>query len=539
MGYKSLSKSQGSYSFGYKASALGTGCFAMGSVGVDTLGNFTNELTVADGIHSFAIGQGATTISGIGNMAIGPNTTAQGSLRSLAIGYRSLAMDKYSISIGTEGMYTSDMYPTPAIAQNVAEGSSSMALGFGNRTFSNYSLSFGIANKSYGYRSISMGYRTIAEGDYSITLGDKITAKAYGSFVIGRYNIIEGDSLNWVNTDPLFVIGNGSKVLMSVVRSNALTVLKNGYTGINTNQPVQMLDVNGNGIIRGTIQTGGESIELNTISTGNRYAYIDFHGDDTYTDYSLRIMRYNSGINAASRFHHRGTGSFQFYNQEAAPFRFYSNSSEVFTISSNGYIGIGDITPNYKLDIYDNSTELYAARIFKDYNSSSYGGLMIQAGADDGSGTNIMVGCYDGNGTYAGSLAIDGTILKLVTPSDKNLKSNIENTQLKGLEIINKLRIVDFEYKKSPGIKHTGYIAQEVNEVFPEMVTFNEQEGIFQISQMQLIPILNKAIQEQQMQIDDLNHENINLKSKLDEINTLYQDVIKRLMDIENKEKNK
>ncbi|MDX9695852.1 MAG: tail fiber domain-containing protein [Bacteroidales bacterium] len=553
LGYNALSNNMGAYSFGYKANALGVGCFALGSVGVDTLGRYTDELTVADGIHSFAIGQGAQTENGIGNMAIGPNAYSGGSLYSFAMGYKAQAIEEKSISIGSDGMSTGDFYPTPLISSNSAQGSSSMALGFGNTAIRNNSIAFGIANKSYGYRSISMGYRSKSEGDYSITLGDKVVAKAYSSMVVGRYNIIEGDSLNWVSTDPLFVIGNGSKVMMSVVRSNAMTVLKNGYTGINTNQPAQMLDVNGNGIIRGTIQTGGESFELNTIGSGNRYAYIDFHGDDTYTDYSLRIMRFNSGSNAVSRIHHRGTGNLELYAQEAAAMRFYTSGTERLTILSNGNIGIGnsnptsydlDVTgtgrfttsayfattsgrvgigltnPSYKMDIYDNSTELYAAKIFKDYNSSSYGGLMIQAGADDGSGTNIMVACYNGAGSYKGGLAIisNGNV-SLATASDYRLKDKIENTQTNGLDILMKLRVVDFEFKDSPGIKQTGYIAQEVNNVYPEMVSFNEQEDIYQISQMQLIPVLNKAIQEQQVEIESLKSENLQLKIKLEEFN--------------------
>ena len=44
----------------------------------------------------------------------------------------------------------------------------------------------------------------------------------------------------WVNTDPLFMVGNGA---VTNARHNAITSLKNGYTGINTSSPQAMLHV--------------------------------------------------------------------------------------------------------------------------------------------------------------------------------------------------------------------------------------------------------------------------------------------------------
>lgn len=54
--------------------------------------------------------------------------------------------------------------------------------------------------------------------------------------------------------------------------------------------------------------TGSAVIELGNGRTGNGYSYIDFHGDTTYTDYGLRIIRNNSGPDADSLIAHRGAG---------------------------------------------------------------------------------------------------------------------------------------------------------------------------------------------------------------------------------------
>jgi hypothetical protein len=57
---------------------------------------------------------------------------------------------------------------------------------------------------------------------------------------IGLYNVGGGNPSFWVDTDPLFEIGNGSDDLN---RANAMTVLKNGNVGIGTTTPAYKLDV--------------------------------------------------------------------------------------------------------------------------------------------------------------------------------------------------------------------------------------------------------------------------------------------------------
>jgi sugar/nucleoside kinase (ribokinase family) len=51
--------------------------------------------------------------------------------------------------------------------------------------------------------------------------------------------------------------------------------------------------------------------------TGNRYAYLDFVGDDTYTDYGLRIIRNNGGVNTESNITHRGTGHLNIVTEDS------------------------------------------------------------------------------------------------------------------------------------------------------------------------------------------------------------------------------
>ena len=67
--------------------------------------------------------------------------------------------------------------------------------------------------------------------------------------------------------------------------------------------PTNTLNISSTGANQAT------AVEIGGNATGNRYSFIDLHGDDTYTDFSLRIIRGNSGANAESQIVHQGTGT--------------------------------------------------------------------------------------------------------------------------------------------------------------------------------------------------------------------------------------
>lgn len=79
--------------------------------------------------------------------------------------------------------------------------------------------------------------------------------------------------------------------------------------------------------VNGEFVTGAANIEVNSLGSGNRYAYIDLHGDDTYTDFSLRLIRLNTGANAVSQLQHRGTGELQIRAEDAGDIVFYTSAT--------------------------------------------------------------------------------------------------------------------------------------------------------------------------------------------------------------------
>ena len=136
------------------------------------------------------------------------------------------------------------------------------------------------------------------------------------------------------------------------------------------------------------------------------------------------------------------------------------------------------------------------------YTSASYasGGynMIFQAAPPSGSDTNMLL-CYL-NGNIVNRFNSYGQY------SDRKLKENIVDTTPK-LEDVKKIRIRNFNFKDDP-YKQIGVIAQEFEEVFPGLVEDKEvpdqDETTKTVKYSVLVPILVKAIQEQQVIIDDL-----------------------------------
>ena len=91
---------------------------------------------------------------------------------------------------------------------------------------------------------------------------------------------------------------------------------------------------------RGDVNAGGHrllnfnispsSIEVGAGLTGNRSAWVDLIGDDTYTDYGMRMIR-NPGPDGGSSIANRGLGALIMDNQDGAPF--YVRGSSVVRLA--------------------------------------------------------------------------------------------------------------------------------------------------------------------------------------------------------------
>jgi len=195
---------------GIASTAMGAGCIAQGNTST-AMGLFSNAL--AD--YSTAIGYQAQA-SGDKSIALGNSTNASGNY----------ATSMGSVSIASGAVATAMGY------NNEASGDHATAMGHSTNASGNISLSMGFNTNASGDGSMAMGWSSQAEGWMTAALGRGTHAKAFTSTAIGSYNDeIAGSSKTlWVETDPIFYIGNGE---MDSSPSNAMVVYKNGNTDIN------------------------------------------------------------------------------------------------------------------------------------------------------------------------------------------------------------------------------------------------------------------------------------------------------------------
>lgn len=128
----------------------------------------------------------------------------------------------------------------------IASGSYSTALGELTTAQGVGSTAWGEDNTAVGVLSTTWGTANNARGVNSTVFGQGNETNSHLAVVFGRYNdrTLTGSAVGaWNGPDPIFMIGNGSSVNN---RSNALTILKNGFVGINTASPFASLHMRAN-----------------------------------------------------------------------------------------------------------------------------------------------------------------------------------------------------------------------------------------------------------------------------------------------------
>ena len=106
----------------------------------------------------------------------------------------------------------------------------------------------------------------------------------------------------------------------------------------------------------------------------------------------------------------------------------------------------------------------------------------------------------------------DITSFSSTVASDKRLKTNIKKIEY-GLKDVLQLRGVEFDWKEKRNGKHDiGFIAQEVQEIIPEVINEipdlqDETNKYLGVDYSKIVPLLVESIKEQQQQIEDLINE--------------------------------
>lgn len=347
----------------------------------------------------------------------------------------------------------------------------------------------------------------------------------YGSGQTPNYSYITGDESRAPFNDPDLVI-----------RANT------GNVGIASNNPASRLEVE---VETDTNQENNSTFSLvsnNPIGLGNNAEFmLEFYmasrlnGSSTAT-WDSTVSTISSRSNRSAYARHLAFGT---------------HDDERMRITSNGNIGVGTTIPYTKLTVIgtagntnlegtnydliagfqesvgggglsistnpstsdvllvpgqDNTDMIFGSNTGSSPHDES---MRIQSNGNVGIGTPAPSELLDVNGNgrfravtsgaYANDLSLTANGTLTTASSDRRLKTNISNISY-GLDEVLHLNPVQYQWKENDQASSydLGFIAQEMKEVLPQIVFQNSHDGFYGINYTRIIPVLTKAIQEQQ-----------------------------------------
>lgn len=494
--------------------------------------------------HNTALGFYAlyTNVEGAWNTAVGSyagnsnNSGTSNTFLGYAAGY-SNEIAHTNVAIGAYALYgntdrnhlvaigDSALFHNGAGAVNYFDGRLNTAIG----SKSLYSNTTGAFNTACGFHSLysnTTGFQNTAFGDgalYSNNTGISNTAVGEQALVLnttGSNNTACGSGALFNNTDRSNLVAIGDSALFnnglgvvnsyhatmnSAVGSKSLISNTTGY--YNSAFGYHALQANSSG--NGNTSVGTESMVLNT--TGN---------NNTASGYRALMHNLSGANNAALGFqsmHDNQSGS------ENTAVGYYSMLGMIDGI---GNTAIGSCTMkniwhgNFNTIIGDSAGYELGGTAMN--NVIAIGHKADMPFADNeimiGNNTNTALYCY---AAYNGSMSPGGERDLYVNSTGKigylssssRYKDNIENMDEIGW--IYKLRPVNFTYKEDEQKnKRFGLIAEEVEQVIPELVSYNEKGEPETVTYSSLITPLLKAVQDQQREIEELKARIMELESK-------------------------
>ena len=347
------------------------------------------------------------------------------------------------------------------------------------------------------------------------TMSGSGNLNVHGHTTTTELNLPSGGMVDWANGDARIVEGlvnnyslsfqtwNGSALNTALRLDGDNTAIFEGNVGIGTTTPSAKLHIND-----GSAVTTSDANNM-LLLTRNNHAYIMFSCPD--------------GKDSGLHFHNTTDNSFvgriaYDHNSTGDNMLFTVGSVEAMRIESGGNVGIGTTNPANKLDVRGVGTvarfvssNAYVDQIMVNSGATNFlnfNGSTFNLYNNGGSASNVTLSITPTDATFTGNVTVEGA---LTETSARRFKGNIKTLD-KQINNISKLNPVTFDWKKD-GKSDIGFIAEEVKEIYPELVS--EKEGEIQgVQYTKLTAVLVKAIQDQQKQIDELKKEIFILKKK-------------------------
>jgi hypothetical protein len=414
-----------------------TGSTRFGSLSSDTM-KITGSVSISGSSTALNVNSGAFFISSSGNVGIGtinPSTrlTISKPIDFTAYGSGSQAIDFKVYYPG---------YDLDTVKASIYVGISSIA---SLNTQSGY-MSFMTSNAG------TLAERMRIEKDGTIGIGTTIPS----AFIDIRKNVFTPTS----TAASVLIEERGTYQMgMEFYIHNAGTYLAGRPSGGVGTCNTAALRIAGGGLINGNFTGGGGVTFMPSTTIGSVLAVGDSDGFIFYTTGSLTA---GTGINLAN--------------------------NEVMRITNKGYTKMTNSgTYNSVTGIYHEmvqSVNNYQSATISHIGSSPYGLELAFTGADPNNATNWGLGFYATTPSFVWIYRIysNGTV---GARSDARWKKNIETTRNGYLEDLCKLRVVKYNWynNEENAPKELGLIAQEVEEVFPNLVSYDKVTTKKQVKQ--------------------------------------------------------
>mgnify|MGYP000461611663 CR=1 FL=1 len=302
------------------------------------------------------------------------------------------------------------------------------------------------------------------------------------------------------------------KLVLNIIVCIAL-IKVHAQTGIGTTTPVNKFEVvtstanaassgsASNGNLRLGVTVGSHVLDFG-LSSSSTYAWLQARSKSNYaTNYNLLLNPNGGNI---------GAGTLDAYSTLTVGNASGTIAGEIsinpaFTSNEGGQINIkkslNGSTADWIIDQYGTNASDARLRIFNSISESN--GITILENGNVGMG----------NLTPSVRLQVSGDIIanSIAGSSDIRFKKNIQTVE-HALDKIKALRGVYFNWNKEAfpdknfgNQNELGFIAQEVEQVVPEIVTRdNTKEEYRSVKYDKLVALLVEAIKEQQKQIDSL-----------------------------------
>jgi len=451
------------------------------------------------GAVSTAMGR-STDATGWASTAMGGYTLASGQA-STAMGYYSIAADYGSLAIGQYNLSNA----TANDADNFSTSNVAFVIGNG----------VDASNKSDAFKVMFNGDATVS-GDLSIK-GNDIYSSSAAAITLTGSNVstlgdltVTGNDITFGNGETISNGVNGTISLTStdVSVSNNLSIAGDlsvgGTTITSTASELNLLDgvtTIGDGILASETENSNTGVRLSTSNASN-------HGDIGSNAVDLSYQHSTSSTRGATG----NTATAMGYGSTASG-SYSTAMGEGSTASGSRSTAMGKTTiasdfASVVIGQYNSSgsSVTNSATVFNTANTA----FVIGNGTASNAKSDAFKVMFNGDTTVSNDLTVSGDV---VISSDARLKSNIVSLG----STLPKLLQIDGKSYEMKGKQKIGVLAQEIKEVFPELVSEDDNE-MLAVNYQGLVPILINALKEQQSEIEIYRDEVSELREIVQEL---------------------